>query len=53
MWALWYHLLAGIRHLFYDAGYGLEIEQAQKSSQALIAGSVGLAVLTLIVFFIF
>ena len=35
------------------AGYGLEIEQAQKSSQALIAGSVGLAVLTLIVFFIF
>ena len=53
MWALWYHLLAGVRHLFYDAGYGMEIEQAQKSSQALIAGSVGLAVLTLIVFFLF
>ena len=53
MWALWYHLLAGIRHLFYDAGYGMGIEQAQKSSQALIAGSVVLAVLTLIIFFVF
>jgi len=53
MWALWYHLLAGLRHLFYDAGYGLEIGQAQKSSQALIAGSVVLAVLTLIIFFAF
>ncbi|MDF3853118.1 succinate dehydrogenase, cytochrome b556 subunit [Paracoccus sp. P2] len=53
MWALWYHLLAGLRHLAYDAGYGLEIEEARKSSQALIAGSVVLAVLTLIVFFVF
>ncbi|KGJ06782.1 succinate dehydrogenase subunit C [Paracoccus halophilus] len=53
MWALWYHLLAGIRHLFYDAGYGMTIEASHKSSQALIAGSVGLAVLTLIVFFAF
>ena len=53
MWALWYHLLAGLRHLAYDAGYGLEIRQAEKSSQALIAGSVVLAVLTLIVFFVF
>ncbi|RDW12323.1 succinate dehydrogenase, cytochrome b556 subunit [Paracoccus thiocyanatus] len=53
MWALWYHLLAGLRHLAYDAGYGLEIRQAQQSSRALIAGSVVLAVLTLIVFFAF
>ncbi|MDQ7776517.1 succinate dehydrogenase, cytochrome b556 subunit [Paracoccus aminovorans] len=53
MWALWYHLLAGLRHLFYDAGRGLEIQTAQKSSQAIIAGSVVLAVLTLIIFFVF
>lgn len=53
MWALWYHLLAGLRHLAYDAGYGLEIEAAHKSSQAIIAGSVVLAVLTLIIFFVF
>ena len=53
MWALWYHLLAGLRHLAYDAGYGLEIEAAHKSSQAIIAGSVVLPVLTLIIFFVF
>ncbi|MDF3607823.1 succinate dehydrogenase, cytochrome b556 subunit [Paracoccus sp. DMF-8] len=53
MWALWYHLLAGVRHMFYDAGMGLEIETAQKSSWALVYGSVALAVLTLILFFVF
>ncbi|SMO37139.1 succinate dehydrogenase, cytochrome b556 subunit [Paracoccus laeviglucosivorans] len=54
MWALWYHLLSGLRHIFfYDAGHGLEIAQAERSSQILIAGSVALAVLTLIIFFAF
>lgn len=51
-WALWYHTLAGIRHLFYDAGHGLEIEEARKSSWAIIIGSVVLTLLTLILFFI-
>ncbi len=51
-WALWYHTLAGIRHLFYDAGMGLSIEEAQKSSWAIIFGSVVLTLLTLILFFI-
>lgn len=51
MWSLWYHLLAGLRHLFYDAGHGMEIESARKSSNAIIAGSVILAVITLILFF--
>lgn len=51
-WALWYHLLAGIRHLFYDAGYGMEIECAKKSSQAIIAGSVVLTLASVILFFI-
>lgn len=51
-WALWYHALAGIRHLFYDAGYGLEIDESHRSSQAIIIGSVVLTVLTLFLFFI-
>lgn len=51
-WALWYHTLAGIRHLFYDAGLGLGIEEARKSSWAIIAGSVALTLLSLILFFI-
>lgn len=51
-WALWYHTLAGIRHLFYDAGIGLEIDQARNSSWAIIAGSVVLTLITLIIFFV-
>lgn len=51
-WALWYHTLAGIRHLFYDAGIGLEIDEARKSSWAIIVGSGVLTLLSLILFFI-
>lgn len=51
-WALWYHTLAGIRHLFYDAGHGLEIEAARKSSWAIVIGSVVLTLFSLILFFI-
>jgi succinate dehydrogenase / fumarate reductase cytochrome b subunit len=51
-WSLWYHTLAGIRHLFYDAGLGLGIEQAHKSSWAIIIGSVVLTLISLILFFV-
>ncbi|WP_022708414.1 MULTISPECIES: succinate dehydrogenase, cytochrome b556 subunit [Paracoccus] len=51
-WALWFHALAGIRHLFYDAGMGLEIHEAEKASWAIIIGSVALTLLSLIIFFI-
>lgn len=53
VWALWFHALAGIRHLFYDAGHLLEIEQAEKASWVIIIGSGVLTLLTLIIFFIF
>lgn len=53
VWALWYHLLAGVRHFFYDAGKMLEIEAAEKSSWAIIIGSVVLTLLSLIIFFVF
>lgn len=49
-WALWYHFLAGIRHFFFDAGEGLEIETAHKTSIAIIAGSVVLTLLSLIIY---
>ncbi|WP_411839144.1 succinate dehydrogenase, cytochrome b556 subunit [Paracoccus sp. ME4] len=51
-WALWFHALSGVRHLFYDNGLGLEIEEARKSSWGIIIGSVALTVLSLIIFFI-
>ena len=46
VWALWYHALAGARHLYWDTGRGLEIETAEKLGIACIAGSVVLTVLT-------
>ncbi len=48
-WAVWYHYLAGLRHLYFDAGKGLEIEAAEKLGIACIAGSVILTVITLII----
>jgi succinate dehydrogenase / fumarate reductase cytochrome b subunit len=44
-WALFYHLLNGIRHLFWDAGHGYSIPVANKSGWAVIIGSMVLTVL--------
>jgi len=46
---LWYHYLAGLRHLYYDAGHGLDIPTAEKLGWACIIGSVVLTLLTLII----
>lgn len=48
-WALWYHALAGLRHLFWDTGRGLEVETAEKLGLAVIAGSLVLTILTILV----
>jgi succinate dehydrogenase / fumarate reductase cytochrome b subunit len=39
-----YHLLNGIRHLFFDAGQGFELRVARKTAWAVFIGSVVLAV---------
>jgi succinate dehydrogenase / fumarate reductase cytochrome b subunit len=39
-----YHLLNGIRHLFWDAGYGFELPVARKSGWAAFLGAVVLTV---------
>jgi succinate dehydrogenase / fumarate reductase cytochrome b subunit len=44
-WALFYHLANGIRHLVWDAGHGLEIEQATKSGWAVVWSSIVLTLL--------
>lgn len=44
-WALCYHTLNGIRHLFWDMGYGFDLEQAWKSGLAVLGGSVVLTAL--------
>ena len=45
---LWYHTLAGVRHLVWDTGRGFDVPTAEKMGIACIAGSVVLTVLTLI-----
>lgn len=49
IWAVWYHLLGGLRHLVWDQGYGLEVETAEKMGMGMIAGSVVLTLLTVII----
>jgi succinate dehydrogenase / fumarate reductase cytochrome b subunit len=48
-WAVWYHYLAGLRHLYYDAGHGLDIATAEKLGWACIIGSVVLTVATIVI----
>jgi succinate dehydrogenase / fumarate reductase cytochrome b subunit len=49
LWAVWYHYLAGLRHLYFDAGHGLDIATAEKLGWGVIIGSVVLSVLTLLI----
>ena len=39
-WALFYHLANGIRHLFWDAGYGFGLPDAAKSGWAVVWSSI-------------
>jgi succinate dehydrogenase / fumarate reductase cytochrome b subunit len=49
VWAVWYHYLAGLRHLYFDAGHGLDIETAQKLGWGCIIGSVVLTIITILI----
>lgn len=49
VWALWYHSLAGLRHLAWDTGRFLDIAIAEKLGYGLFIGATVLTVLTLIV----
>ena len=49
LWALAYHSLNGIRHLVWDAGFGLELQQAELSGKLVAGGSVALTVLVLLI----
>ena len=46
---LWYHTLAGIRHLIWDSGVGLDIPTAEKMGWACLGGSVLLTILTVLI----
>lgn len=48
VWALWYHALAGVRHLIWDNAIGLDLDSAYKLGYAVIGGSVVLTLLTVV-----
>ncbi|AWI84189.1 succinate dehydrogenase, cytochrome b556 subunit [Alloyangia pacifica] len=52
LWGIWYHYLAGLRHLIFDAGKGLDIPTAEKLGWVCIYGSVVLTILTVIIYWI-
>ena len=52
LWAIWYHYLAGLRHLVWDTGKAMDIPTAEKLGWACIYGSVVLTILTVIIFWI-
>ena len=43
-WSMSYHLLSGVRHFFWDLGYGYEIKIANLSGVLVIFGSLFLTV---------
>jgi len=47
--ALFYHLANGIRHLFWDAGYGYELKTAYASGYAVLAATAVLTALAWII----
>ena len=44
-WSMSYHLLSGIRHFFWDLGYGYEIKTANFSGIIVIIGSLFLTII--------
>lgn len=49
VWALWYHTLFGIRHLIWDSGRMLDVDQSELYAQAALVGSVLLTIFVVIV----
>jgi succinate dehydrogenase / fumarate reductase cytochrome b subunit len=52
-WALIHHMLGGIRHLIWDAGYGFEANEREWLSVATLVGSVLLTILLWVVGYLF
>ncbi|MGR3503057.1 succinate dehydrogenase, cytochrome b556 subunit [Pseudaestuariivita sp.] len=48
VWALWYHTLAGVRHLIWDQVKMLEMDRADMLGWIVVGGSVVLTILTVI-----
>ena len=50
LWALWYHFCTGLRHLYWDMGYGYDLKSVTISGWMAVIFSFVLTFLTLLVF---
>ncbi|WP_323768401.1 succinate dehydrogenase, cytochrome b556 subunit [Marinovum sp.] len=48
LWALWYHSLAGVRHIIWDQAVALDIRTSDMLGWGVIGGSVILTLITVI-----
>ena len=51
-WALFHHMLGGIRHFVWDAGFGMDDPEREWLAQATLAGGIGLTILCWIVAYV-
>ena len=49
LWAIWYQTWAGVRHLFWDNGVGLELATALKLGWAVVYGSFRLTAVSALI----
>ncbi len=47
IWALWYHTLAGVRHLIWDNAVGLDLEVAYTLGWIVVIGSAVMTIVTI------
>lgn len=48
VWALWFHFCNGVRHLIWDMGRGMEIDDVAHTAWLTLAASVILTIITLV-----
>lgn len=48
VWAIWYHYLAGLRHLYFDSLRGMELRTAERLGWALFIGATVLTPITIL-----
>ena len=51
-WAMFHHLLGGVRHFIWDAGFGMDHPEREMLAHATLAGGIGLTVLVWVVGFL-
>ncbi|MGZ9812193.1 succinate dehydrogenase, cytochrome b556 subunit [Pseudoroseicyclus sp. H15] len=49
VYALWYHTLAGVRHLIWDTGRMLEVGKAELAGKVIVGAALVLTILTVII----